>query len=136
MTTIELTSHVIGHGEGPFTLPEDQQAAVAFLARYRGPDPGFVPPRSACPVPVGRRSRSGCAGGDPHPPGAVPELHGGTWPGSLDHRPAPFDRVRVLPFRPHRWAPSPSTRPSTCAAPPSNPPSGAVSTGASWPASC
>jgi site-specific recombinase XerD len=36
MTTIELTSQVIGHGEAPFTVPEDQQAAVAFLARYRG----------------------------------------------------------------------------------------------------
>jgi hypothetical protein len=30
----------------------------------------------------------------------------------------------------------PPTRRSTCAAPPSTPPSGAVSTGASWPASC
>src|SRR5213079_3053752 len=29
------TSQVISHGEAPFTLPEDQQAAVAFLARYR-----------------------------------------------------------------------------------------------------
>jgi integrase/recombinase XerD len=36
MTTIESTSQVIGQPEAPFTLDEDQLAAVAFLARYRG----------------------------------------------------------------------------------------------------
>jgi hypothetical protein len=36
MTTIESSSQVISHSESSFTLPEDQQAAVAFLARYRG----------------------------------------------------------------------------------------------------
>jgi site-specific recombinase XerD len=36
MTTIESTSQVIGLAETPFTLDEDQLAAVAFLARYRG----------------------------------------------------------------------------------------------------
>jgi hypothetical protein len=36
MTTIESSSHVILRREAPFTLGEDQLAAVAFLARYRG----------------------------------------------------------------------------------------------------
>jgi hypothetical protein len=36
MITIESTSQVIGQAEAPFTLDEDQLAAVAFLARYRG----------------------------------------------------------------------------------------------------
>ena len=36
MTTIESSSRVIGQAEAPFTLDEDQLAAVAFLARYRG----------------------------------------------------------------------------------------------------
>jgi site-specific recombinase XerD len=36
MTTIESTSQVIGQAEAPFTLTEDQLAAVTFLARYRG----------------------------------------------------------------------------------------------------
>src|SRR5262249_34285286 len=36
MTTIESTCQVIGQTEPRFTLTEDQLAAVAFLARYRG----------------------------------------------------------------------------------------------------
>lgn len=36
MTTIESTSPLIGRAEAPFTLDEDQLAAIAFLARYRG----------------------------------------------------------------------------------------------------
>jgi integrase/recombinase XerD len=36
MTTIESSRRVIGQPEAPFTLDEDQLAAVAFLARYRG----------------------------------------------------------------------------------------------------
>jgi site-specific recombinase XerD len=36
MTTIESSSQIISPSKSPFTLPEDQQAAVAFLARYRG----------------------------------------------------------------------------------------------------
>jgi hypothetical protein len=36
MTTIGSTSHVILRIEAPFTLGEDQLAAVAFLARYSG----------------------------------------------------------------------------------------------------
>jgi site-specific recombinase XerD len=36
MTTIESSSHVILRREAPFTLGEDQLAAVAFLARYSG----------------------------------------------------------------------------------------------------
>jgi site-specific recombinase XerD len=36
MTTIESTCWVIGRAEAPFALDEDQLAAVAFLARYRG----------------------------------------------------------------------------------------------------
>jgi site-specific recombinase XerD len=36
MTTIESTTQVIGQPQAPFTLDEDQLAAVAFLARYRG----------------------------------------------------------------------------------------------------
>jgi site-specific recombinase XerD len=36
MTTIESSNHVILRSETPFTLGEDQLAAVAFLARYRG----------------------------------------------------------------------------------------------------
>jgi hypothetical protein len=37
MTTIDSTCRVIGQAETPFTLNQDQLAAVAFLARYRGP---------------------------------------------------------------------------------------------------
>ena len=36
MTTIESRSQVLGQPEAPFTLDEDQLAAVAFLARYSG----------------------------------------------------------------------------------------------------
>jgi hypothetical protein len=36
MPTIESTSRVIGQAEAPLSLGEDQLAAVAFLARYRG----------------------------------------------------------------------------------------------------
>ena len=36
MTTIESSSQVILRREAPFTLGEDQLAAVAFLARYSG----------------------------------------------------------------------------------------------------
>jgi site-specific recombinase XerD len=36
MTTIESSSHVILRSEAPFTLGEDQLAAVALLARYSG----------------------------------------------------------------------------------------------------
>ena len=36
MTTIESSSHVILRREAPFTLGEDQLAAVTFLARYSG----------------------------------------------------------------------------------------------------
>jgi site-specific recombinase XerD len=36
MTTIESSSQVILRGEAPFTLGEDQLAALAFLARYSG----------------------------------------------------------------------------------------------------
>ena len=36
MTTIESTTQAIAETEAPFTLTEDQLAAVAFLARYRG----------------------------------------------------------------------------------------------------
>jgi hypothetical protein len=36
VTTIESRSQVLGQPEAPFTLDEDQLAAVAFLARYSG----------------------------------------------------------------------------------------------------
>jgi hypothetical protein len=36
MTTIESTMREIGQAQVLFTLDEDQPAAVAFLARYRG----------------------------------------------------------------------------------------------------
>src|SRR6201993_4067595 len=36
MTTIDSSSHLILLREAPFTLGEDQLAAVAFLARYSG----------------------------------------------------------------------------------------------------
>jgi hypothetical protein len=36
MTTIESSGQLILRREQPFTLSEDQLAAVAFLARYSG----------------------------------------------------------------------------------------------------
>jgi hypothetical protein len=36
MTTIQSTGRVLDHRGAPFTLGEDQLAAVAFLARYSG----------------------------------------------------------------------------------------------------
>ena len=101
MITIESTSRVIGQPEAPFSLHEDDLAAVAFLARYRGQThEAYRHDLRALFQWAADHDLAVLAATRTHLElyRASMEEHG---PSGLHHRPAPVHRLRVLPLRPH-----------------------------------
>ena len=135
MTTIESTSQVIAQIEAPFTLHEDQLAAVAFLARYQG--------RTVEAYRHDLRDLFQWAAEHDLAVLDATRVHLELYWTSMEERglaPRPSTGGCLPPAGSTDsltlTGASPRTPPSTSAAPPSTPPSGRVSTAANWPVFC